>query len=1038
MATAAALTAVEKPAPTGIDQYRYPGPKEFEDTPESHRRFFGRDAEIRAITQQIMASRLLVLYGNSGLGKSSLLKAGVFPVLRAEALLPIRVRLKASTDLLKLIAESCEEVSREFNIDYSPGTGDTCWEFFKTAMFWRGDTLLLPVLVFDQFEEIFTLMDAEWRKNFALDLGPLVSGSLPPAVREKLRSGTSGLSDVPPKVKVVFSLREEYYGSLQDLSSDLPTLFQDRFRLLPLDESQARDAIQKPALLDAASDSSSASQLLSPPFHYSEETLAAMLKFLKGRSQTIEPFQLQLLCQHVEQVVVESKRLAAAQPPIEIAPDDLGGEQAMALVLRRFYANTLNQLPALERRRARELCDSGLLSPAGHRLMLQEDQIRHEYGVSATTLKYLVDRRILRQEPRLESMFYEISHDTIAQSISRTRGWRFPKKWRLALIVAAASLIVLFAFGLLTILSLTREQNQTNEARRKADEERNKAENLVAFLIGEDLLSKIRPVGQLDIMEDIQREVNKSYSKTKETTDVGMRNQGLAYLNQGDLDYAHYFLQKAQGNYDSALKLFETLLSRNADNPDWQHDRADAKAKLAHVFADQLQLPQALELSREALKIQEELVGRNAGNGGETLDRLLREEAQSYIAVGEILSRQGHLREALEYFQKCLDAAKSKDTTEWLYIREDGLLGKGNVFFPQGDVRGAEIAFNEAYKTAQRAFEKSPFAPEAQYKIALAASNLAKLPSQTPENTLRNLRTAHETIQKTATWDPTNMRWKRDLAATYILLANGDGNPESARAEYSKALEIIGQLATIDRTNKILNQDLISLHLSIGDALLSNTASSASIFSGVESEAERVTTMLGSNAGANAPGKAAVLAHGSPARRTDATGQSQMSNEALEQYESGLKLAGTLEETDQTDNDLHDESIGLALREARLLRGESHFDRALEFSDRANKELEKLFVDPTDNLRLELRGLIHEEKGGAFLGRHESSKAAEELSSASADINTLTRERAANAQYWNDKFLLSYEFAAALSAQRNDKPGTFDAYREAVEAEEKA
>src|SRR5207237_6645414 len=45
--------------------------------------FFGREREREAIVANLLASRLTVLYGPSGVGKSSLLRAGVARQLRA-------------------------------------------------------------------------------------------------------------------------------------------------------------------------------------------------------------------------------------------------------------------------------------------------------------------------------------------------------------------------------------------------------------------------------------------------------------------------------------------------------------------------------------------------------------------------------------------------------------------------------------------------------------------------------------------------------------------------------------------------------------------------------------------------------------------------------------------------------------------------------------------------------------------------------------------------------------------------------------------
>ena len=72
---------------------RYPGGRPFADDPLDQRLFFGRTPEAEELFHRIAAAPLLVLYGKSGLGKTSLLQAGVFPRLRGRDLLPVPVRL---------------------------------------------------------------------------------------------------------------------------------------------------------------------------------------------------------------------------------------------------------------------------------------------------------------------------------------------------------------------------------------------------------------------------------------------------------------------------------------------------------------------------------------------------------------------------------------------------------------------------------------------------------------------------------------------------------------------------------------------------------------------------------------------------------------------------------------------------------------------------------------------------------------------------------------------------------------------------------
>lgn len=66
--------------------YRYPGSHPFRDTELDRQLFFGRDQEREALKHLILSERLVVLFAKSGMGKTSLLNAGVFSGLRARNL----------------------------------------------------------------------------------------------------------------------------------------------------------------------------------------------------------------------------------------------------------------------------------------------------------------------------------------------------------------------------------------------------------------------------------------------------------------------------------------------------------------------------------------------------------------------------------------------------------------------------------------------------------------------------------------------------------------------------------------------------------------------------------------------------------------------------------------------------------------------------------------------------------------------------------------------------------------------------------------
>ncbi len=60
--------------------------------------FFGRDDEVAELARRVQRKLLTVLFGQSGLGKTSILRAGLVPRLRDHGYCPIYVRIAYSAD----------------------------------------------------------------------------------------------------------------------------------------------------------------------------------------------------------------------------------------------------------------------------------------------------------------------------------------------------------------------------------------------------------------------------------------------------------------------------------------------------------------------------------------------------------------------------------------------------------------------------------------------------------------------------------------------------------------------------------------------------------------------------------------------------------------------------------------------------------------------------------------------------------------------------------------------------------------------------
>jgi len=431
---------------------RYKGTAPFLDLEIDRRTFFGRERERRSLLSLVLAERLVVLFAKSGLGKTSLINAGLVEPLRASGYLPLPVRLADQDNgPIRSVVDGIERAVRDARVDRVGGDPASLWHFFKTAEFWsESDDPLRPVLILDQFEELFTLHGPERRREFISGFAELVRGPQGGGtVGPRRPEGDRHLTEAPPDLKIVLSLREDFLADLEDLARDVPGILHHRFRLGPLTREDARAAIVGPARLDDVA-------FETRPFAYREEAVEEVLAFLAKQrhgaetveSDEVEPVQLQLICQYLEEQVRERQTPITGGREFEISEADVGGERHMQRVLEGFYDRTLAAIGSpFERREVRRLCERRLISSSGRRLTEDEEEIRRLYKVSEKRLRQLVDARLLRAEPRLGGTFYELSHDTLVKPILQSRKKR-RTRWR-RIVAGTAGLMLLTAFTVL-------------------------------------------------------------------------------------------------------------------------------------------------------------------------------------------------------------------------------------------------------------------------------------------------------------------------------------------------------------------------------------------------------------------------------------------------------------------------------------------------------------------------------------------------------------------------------------------------------------
>src|SRR5512134_3179513 len=217
-------------------------------TEETRRYFHGREEEVAELARRVQRKLLTVLFGQSGLGKTSLLRAGLVPRLRGEGFCPVYVRVDYSpespppSEQIKQAIFKATAAAGHWTRPGSAIEGESLWEFLHH----RGDLLrdatgrtLLPLLIFDQFEEIFTLAQADdagrlRAKVFLEDLADLVENRPPVALEARLELDEADAEHYDfarADYRILISLREDYLAHLEGLKGRMPSVTQNRMRL---------------------------------------------------------------------------------------------------------------------------------------------------------------------------------------------------------------------------------------------------------------------------------------------------------------------------------------------------------------------------------------------------------------------------------------------------------------------------------------------------------------------------------------------------------------------------------------------------------------------------------------------------------------------------------------------------------------------------------------------------------------------------------------------------------------------------------------
>lgn len=428
----------------------YRGVRSFKDSETDRALFFGREDEAQRLFHLVTSNRLSVLCARSGNGKTSLINTCLKDSLRKAGFSPIMVRpvqLRSGSvghTLLSEVRRQAEEAGIT-KVSLSPAA--SIWESLLTATFESvAGKKSVPVLILDQFEELFTVLEGDSQSDLTQELAYLAMGRAPEPLLarfsqlvERENAKTHPDYDLAcrvlyqngaPDIRILLSIREDFLPEIESLKTEIPSIFSNIMRLEMLSRESAEQAIVKPALSPG---------IEGGPFEYEPAALQTLLDFFTAeasskrtaKSNQIEPVHLQIVCSRLDEL-----RRRHSSNTIRIR--DIGGIEGLKRLLENYYLQVISALPRIRlgwsrctwrisssnlllahrpRYLARDLCECRLISPSGYRECVSEETVARNCGLKEADVDKLCGERLLSREQRLGRSHYELRHDALVAPI---------------------------------------------------------------------------------------------------------------------------------------------------------------------------------------------------------------------------------------------------------------------------------------------------------------------------------------------------------------------------------------------------------------------------------------------------------------------------------------------------------------------------------------------------------------------------------------------------------------------------------------------
>ena len=336
--------------------------------------FFGRDQEITELYRRVFETKILLVYGISGTGKSSLVNCGLASRFEDSDWLPVNVR--RGNNIVESLNEAFNKqalVPLKKNQSVTERLHSIYLDHFKPVY-----------LIFDQFEELFIFGSQQEKAGFIK------------AIKE--------ISETKIQCSIIFIIREEFLAGMTEFENDLPEIFTNRFRVEKMKRANAISAIEGPCkVFDIETEQ-----------RFSEE----LIDKLCPSGNEIELTYLQIYLDRIFRIAVDERKEGA---PLLFSNELLTRAGSVSDLLGQFLDEQIREM---------DNPDTGMailksfVSIQGTKKQMVAAGIQESLRTFGTEmdepdlvkcLNRFVDLRILRE--RDEAGNFELRHDALAAKI---------------------------------------------------------------------------------------------------------------------------------------------------------------------------------------------------------------------------------------------------------------------------------------------------------------------------------------------------------------------------------------------------------------------------------------------------------------------------------------------------------------------------------------------------------------------------------------------------------------------------------------------